>query len=149
MSKSSTFLGVTRSVRCESRQWRAQRAAAGKNYHLGNFETEEEAARAYDNAVHYLGDFKFSQRGILNFPGEYKATPPAMTVATRRVILDCRQRQGAPDAQKSNKLFARHLPLLRQIAAVLPELEKALAGRPTLQSEATITHDGPHPVRSN
>ena len=139
--KNSVYNGVTRSVRCESRQWRAQCAVAGKNYHLGNFETEEETARAYDNALYYLRDYGFTYSGRLNFPREYEVNPPLMTDATRRLILDCSGRRGAQDPQQLQKSVARCLPLLRQIAAAVPELEEALAGRPAMQSEASNTKD--------
>jgi hypothetical protein len=139
--KKSAYQGVTRSVRCESRQWRSQCAVARKNYHLGNFETEEDAARAYDNALHYLRDYGFSHSGRLNFPRDYEVNPPRMTDATRRVILDCSERRGAQDPQQLPKSVARCLPLLRQIAAVVPELEEALAGRPAMQSEAPKIQD--------
>jgi hypothetical protein len=132
--KISTYRGVTRSVRCESRQWRAQCAAAGKTYHLGNFETEEEAARCYDNLLHYLKDFGYCHPGLLNFPGEYESNPPPMTDTTRRVILDCSGRQGARDPKRLHKTVARCLPLLHQIAASVPELEDALTGRPVAET---------------
>jgi hypothetical protein len=139
--KNSVYNGVTRSVRCESRQWRAQCAAAGKNFHLGNFEIEEEAARAYDNVLYYLRDYGFSDSGRLNFPREYDVNPPPMTDTARRVILDCERRQGTQDPQQLPKSVARCLPLLRQIAEVVSELEEALAGRPAMQSEASNTQD--------
>jgi hypothetical protein len=113
---------------------------------LGNFETEEDAARAYDNVLHYLRDFGFSQTGQFNFPGEYQANPPPMTDTTRRVIFDCAGRQGTRDPQQLPKSVARCLPLLRQIAAAVPELEEALAGLPAAQSVATENQDGPQPT---
>ena len=135
----SVFNGVTRSVRCESRPWRTQCAVAGKNFHLGHFETEEAAARAYDNALYYLRDYGFIHSGRMNFPREYEVNPPLMTDATRRVILDCCGRCGAHDPRQLHKSVARCLPLLRKLAAVVPELEEALAGRPAKQSEAPET----------
>ncbi len=93
---------------------------------MGNFETEEEAARAYDNVLYYLRDYGFKHSGEMNFPREYEVNPPPMTDSTRRVILDCSGRRGAQDPQQLPKSVARCLPLLRQIAAAVPELEDAL-----------------------
>lgn len=143
--KISTYRGVTRSVRCESRQWRAQCAAAGKTYHLGNFETEEDAARAYDNLIWHLRDFGFCHPGLLNFPGEYKESSPPMTETTRRIILDCSGRHGARDPQKLHKAVGWCLPILRQLAAAVPELEDALAGHPT-QTGAPKDHNEEPPA---
>lgn len=134
--------GVTRSGRCAARPWRAQIAAAGKNYHLAFCETEEEAARAYDNALYYLRHFGFGHPGHLNFPGEYEATPAPMTETTRRVILDCTSRKGARDPEKLHRVFTRLLPVFRQMAAALAEVEDALAGCPPAQPEGQEIQEG-------
>lgn len=129
--KHSCYKGVTQAVRCETRPWRAQCAALGKTHHLGNFETEEEAARAYDNVVFHLRDFGIEHPGALNYPAEYTSNPPPMTDATRKVVLDCSARQGARNPKRLNATLSRFLPVLRQIPVLLRDLEEALAGQPS------------------
>lgn len=102
-----------------------------KTYHLGNFETEEEAARGYDNVLHYAGEYGFTQRTALNFPQDYAEQPLPMTDTTRRIILDCCGRLGAQDPKRLNKAAAKLAPLLRELAELLPELEGALSTRAT------------------
>lgn len=59
----SRFKGVTRSGR---RKWQSRIRVDWKLIHLGTYEGEEEAARAYDEAAQkYFGEF-----ACLNFPGE-------------------------------------------------------------------------------
>jgi hypothetical protein len=128
--KNSTYRGVTRAVRCESRPWRAQCAVAGKTYHLGNFETEEEAARAYDNLLYYAAKDGFSDRAGLNFPQDYASDPPPKTNTTRRIILDCYGRREPQDPQRLIRVVARCAQLLRELTALQPELEAALSSRP-------------------
>lgn len=61
-NNSSKYRGV---LRCKDRRkWRANICVNGKKRHLGYFENEEDAARAYDEAAKELhGEF-----AILNFP---------------------------------------------------------------------------------
>ena len=61
----SRFRGVKKSRRIEN-PWVASISKDNKTYHLGNFKTEEEAARAYDKkAKEFHGEF-----ANLNFPEE-------------------------------------------------------------------------------
>lgn len=57
---SSKYKGVTR----ENNRWRARIKADEKRIHLGLFHSEEEAARAYDQAAKEL----FGEFALLNFP---------------------------------------------------------------------------------
>ena len=68
----SRFKGVHR--RWDARKWVAQIKGNGKHIHLGSFEAEEDAARAYDRAaVEMFGDFS-----RLNFPEDYGRTASAI-----------------------------------------------------------------------
>lgn len=64
---SSAYKGVTWAR--GTKNWKAQIRLDGKNTHLGYFEVEDAAARAYDQAA-YGRDPEFS---YLNFPEEYRA----------------------------------------------------------------------------
>lgn len=58
----SNFRGVRRTR--NRKRWRAQIKCKGQEYHLGHFDREEDAARAYDDAaIRLFGDF-----ASLNFP---------------------------------------------------------------------------------
>ncbi len=58
----SKYKGVTVSYR--AKPWRATITHKGRSYALGNHETEEEAARAYDKKAKEL----FGEYAWLNFP---------------------------------------------------------------------------------
>jgi hypothetical protein len=139
--KLTHYNGVTHSVRCESRPWRAQCAAAGRNYHLGNFETEEEAARAYDNLVYYLRDFGFSHPGTLNFPDDYDANPLPMSEKTGKIVLECTRQHGAHDPQELQRAAARCISAFRQMAAAISDLEQAVSTRAAVSTIHPVTPD--------
>lgn len=130
--KNSVYRGVTPSVRCASKPWRAQIAADGKNYHLGNFEDEEGAARAYDNAAYHLRDLRTAQPVTLNFPQEYVENRQPMADSTRRVVLGCLERRQGRPPQSRPRCLDRLLPIVRQLSALLPELESASAETATV-----------------
>ena len=59
-SRDSKYKGVYQ----VGKRWRARIAQGGKQYHLGHFDTQEEAAKAYDAAArHHFGEY-----ARLNFP---------------------------------------------------------------------------------
>ncbi len=66
----SKFKGVTRNS--QSKNWRAYIVVDRRQFHLGSFESEEAAARAYDNAARE----RFGEFACLNFP-----TDPAVRCA--------------------------------------------------------------------
>ncbi len=65
---SSKYKGVSR--RKDEKKWRAVITHEGKHIHLGNFEKEEDAAKAYDEAAKiYFGEFAFLNIPIANAQG--------------------------------------------------------------------------------
>jgi AP2 domain len=65
-SRGSRYKGVCFNRKYRRRPWYAQIRSGGVNIFLGNFATEEEAARAYDSAaLERWGEF-----ACLNFPGQ-------------------------------------------------------------------------------
>jgi hypothetical protein len=94
MNKHSYYIGVTVQPSNPQRPWKAQLVVAGKNYGLGYFEAQEDAALAYDNAAHYVNASRKKPRPfVLNFPQDYQVeTPPSPTAATLKVLRDVQVR---------------------------------------------------------
>lgn len=65
-NNTSGFKGVTRNTGT-GRPWRGQIKADGKHFNLGNYDTPEAAAKAYDDAAREL----FGEFARLNFPKDY------------------------------------------------------------------------------
>ena len=67
--KTSKYIGVCRNPKSITKPWRATISYQNKQYHVGLFEREDEAARAYDNkAVEFYGD-----AARLNFPDKRRS----------------------------------------------------------------------------
>lgn len=62
----SKYIGVFRNNQSPTKKWRALIYQHNKQTHLGSFETEIEAARAYDAAA----KIRFGDKAKLNFPDE-------------------------------------------------------------------------------
>ena len=64
VEKKSKFVGVSPNKSSAKKPWRATISHQNKQYHLGSFDSEEEAAKAYDEkAIELYGD-----NARLNFP---------------------------------------------------------------------------------
>ncbi len=89
---------VYKGVSCDKRsgRWRARLWSGKKNLHLGCFETEIEAARAYDRKAVEL----FKEAAWLNFPEEWPAERRARVYAqARRAERRERKKVGATRAR--------------------------------------------------
>jgi hypothetical protein len=73
------LLGITFRPKSGMRNpWKAQITRCGKSHYLGSFASAEDAARAYDNAAHYLEAWADgTNQTRLNFPKEWEQEIPA------------------------------------------------------------------------
>lgn len=62
--KGRRYKGVFRVSKKESSRWKASIRKDGKTYHVGVYDTEEDAARAYDTSARAM----FGEYARLNFP---------------------------------------------------------------------------------
>src|SRR5258708_34903968 len=102
----STYPGVTRgNIRDEKQWWKGQICVGSKTFYLGEFETQQEAARAYDNCVHALRKAGRTRTVKLNFPDEWDTgdkSNPSYTEVTDKVVsafLASNQVERAPSFQ--------------------------------------------------
>jgi hypothetical protein len=131
--RSTTFAGVVRTPTVGRRQvfritrpWRAQLRAFGKLFYLGAYETEEEAARAYDNAAFYLGVRHGYKYRRLNFPGDWDSDsyiPP--TAETDKALWGCRMHKLArghlPKEVSAEESLKKLVPIFLKFKAALEE----------------------------
>jgi hypothetical protein len=68
--KSSKYRGVN--WHKGNNKWRAQIMNDGKQHHLGSFEDEEKAARAYDRAASNVARAHHGEKAQLNFPAKQR-----------------------------------------------------------------------------
>jgi hypothetical protein len=68
--------------------WRARIRVGDKTIHLGTFEDDVEAARAFDRAMMLYRPY----RGVLNFPAEWNAHKSALLLQYGQMIATGRKR---------------------------------------------------------
>ena len=102
--KASRFAGVTWDP-YKGGKWRAAIMVQGHTIPLGDFDVEEDAARAYDAAQSQWGTLIRGDRARINFPGEaplasaLAALPPLPAALQPPASLPPRRRSAPPTAQ--------------------------------------------------
>jgi len=133
----SMYKGVDYDKRSD--QWYARIRVHGKLLHLGYFDTEVEAARAYDRgAVELFGEF-----AGLNFPEEWPPERRAQVYAERQ--KDRRKTRGKKKvrSREDRKVAARKKPRTGgQLRRILPKGQGfAQKGRLTMDAALQLKHD--------
>jgi hypothetical protein len=87
------YRGITQVPKGYKILWKAQISCRGIPYFLGYFNSAEEAARAWDNAVYYLAARGYRAKDQLNFPAEWVDSCVPMTDKTAEIIAECEARK--------------------------------------------------------
>jgi hypothetical protein len=80
--------------------WRAVLCHKGRKIFLGNYDTEYNAARVYDNVVYYMRQAGIESRAVLNFPGDYSPESKDIPFMFKRTEMVLKQLE-------TNLLFPR------------------------------------------
>lgn len=103
---SSNFRGVQRTR--SGKRWQAIITHERKAHHLGVYDLEEDAGRAYDTAARrFKGDV-----AVLNFPGETVASKQKLEITPTRELVPCTMPTGstAPEISSSRSISPAAAP---------------------------------------